>query len=142
MLSQRMPDLVNYLKTKYDYILIDNPPIGLVTDGMRSMLLADYPIYVFKANHSKRIFVQNVDRLRTESNLKKLAVVLNAVESQYSGYSYGKGSSYGPGYGYGYGYAYGYGYGYYDEDHLMPVKKKFFLDRISDFILKKIFRKS
>jgi tyrosine-protein kinase Etk/Wzc len=145
MLNQRMPDLLEYLKTKYDYILIDNPPIGIVTDGMRSMLLADYPIYVFKANHSKRIFVQNVDRLIAESNIKRLAIILNAVESQYSGYSYGKGSygsTYGYGYGYGYGYAYGYGYGYYDEDHLMPVKKKFFLDRISDFILKKIFRRS
>lgn len=142
MLNQRMPDLVDYLKTKYDYILIDNPPIGIVTDGMKSLLLADYPIYIFKANHSKRVFVQNVDRLISDSRLKKLAIVLNSVEPQYSGYSYGKSAGYGAGYGYGYGYAYGYGYGYYDEDHLMPVKKKFFLDRFSDFIMKKIFRKS
>ena len=145
MLNQRMIDMVDYLKTKYDVIVIDNPPIGIVTDGMRSMQLADYPIYIFKANHSKRIFVQNVDRLIAESNLKKLAIILNAVDQQHSGYSYGKGSSYGKsygyGYGYGYGYAYGYGYGYYDEDHLMPVKKKFILDRISDFIFKYIFKK-
>jgi len=142
MLNQRMPDLVDYLKTKYDYILIDNPPIGIVTDGMKSLLLSDYPIYIFKANHSKRVFVQNVDRLIAESGLKKLAIVLNSVEPQYSGYSYSGSSAYGAGYGYGYGYAYGYGYGYYDEDHLKPVKKKFFLDRFSDFITKKIFRKS
>jgi capsular exopolysaccharide synthesis family protein len=142
MLNKRMFDLVDYLKTKYDYILIDNPPIGIVTDGMKSLLLADYPIYIFKANHSKRVFVQNVDRLIEDSGLKKLAIVLNSVEPQYSGYSYGKGAAYGAGYGYGYGYAYGYGYGYYDEDHLKPVKKKFFLDRFSDFIIKKIFRKS
>ena len=145
LLNQRMLDMVDYLKTKYDVIVIDNPPIGIVTDGMRSMQLADYPIYIFKANHSKRIFVQNVDRLKEESNLKRLSIILNAVDSQYSGYSYGKrssyGKSYGYGYGYGYGYAYGYGYGYYDEDHLMPVKKKFFLDRVSDFIFKYIFRK-
>lgn len=140
MLNPRMPELINYLKAKYDYIVIDNPPIGIVTDGMKSMLLADYPIYVFKAGHSKRVFVQNVDRLIKESNLKKLAIVLNAVEPQYSAGNYGKGSTYGQGgYGYGYGYGYTYGYGYYDEDHLMPVKKKFFLDRISNYILKKLF---
>lgn len=146
MLNKRMEQMLDYLKSNYDYVLIDNPPIGLVTDGMRNMLLADYPIYVFKANHSKRIFVQNVDRLIKESGLKKLAIVLNAVEPQYSGYNYGKGLSYGPGYGsgygYGYGYAYGYGYGYYDDDHLHPQKKKFWLDRISDFVLKKILRRS
>ncbi|MGD0711583.1 MAG: hypothetical protein ABR968_10445 [Bacteroidales bacterium] len=136
-----MSELIEYLKTTYDYILLDCPPVGIVTDGMQPMLIADYPIYVFKANHSKRMFVQNIDRLINENGIKKLAIVLNAVESQYSGYSYGKGSS-GSGYGYGYGYAYGYGYGYYDEDHLMPVKKKFFLDRVSDFIMKIISHKS
>ena len=87
------------------------------------------------------MFVQNIDRLINDSGIKKLSIVLNAVESQYSGYSYGKGA-YNSGYGYGYGYAYGYGYGYYDEDHLMPKKKKFFLDRVSDFIMKYIFRQS
>lgn len=146
LLNKRMEEMLEHLKSRYDYVVIDNPPIGLVTDGMRNMLLADYPIYVFKANHSKRIFVQNVDRLIKESGLKKLAIVLNAVEPQYSGYNYGKGYSYGPGYGsgygYGYGYAYGYGYGYYEDDHLHPQKKKFILDRISDFIWKKILRRS
>jgi tyrosine-protein kinase Etk/Wzc len=145
ILGKRMRELIEYLKTVYDYILIDCPPVGIVTDGMQPMLIADYPIYVFKASHSKRAFIQNVDRLINESGIKKLAIVLNAVESQYSGYSYGKGSygsKYGYGYGYGYGYAYGYGYGYYDEDHLMPVKKKFILDRFTDFIMKKIFRQS
>ena len=109
---------------------------------MQCMLLADYPIYIFKANHSKRIFVENVERLINENGITKLAIVLNAVDSEYSGYAYSKSSSYRSyGYGYGYAYAYGYGYGYYDEDYLKPVKKKFILDRISDFIMKKIFRK-
>lgn len=146
LLNKRMEEMLEYLKANYDYVIIDNPPIGLVTDGMRNMLLADYPIYVFKANLSKRIFVQNVDRLMKETGIKNLAIVLNAVEPQYSGYNYGRGYSYGPGYGsgygYGYGYAYGYGYGYYDDDHLHPQKKKFILDRISDFIWKKIFRRN
>jgi capsular exopolysaccharide synthesis family protein len=141
MLNKRMPELIEQLKQTYDYILLDCPPVGIVTDGMQPMLIADYPLYVFKASHSKRMFVQNIDRLMNESGIKKLAIVLNAVEAQYSGYSYGKGA-YSSGYGYGYGYAYGYGYGYYDEDHLMPQKKKFFLDKVSDFVMKYIFRQS
>lgn len=112
MLNNRMTELLDYLKTKYDYILIDNAPIGIVTDGMRSMLLADYPIYMFKANRSKRMFVRNVDRLIVESNVKKLTIVLNAVKLQYSSYEYGKGLMYGQNYSYA--------YGYYDEEHLKP----------------------
>jgi capsular exopolysaccharide synthesis family protein len=135
MLNNKMTELLDYLKTKYDYILIDNAPIGIVTDGMRSLLLADYPIYVFKPNYSKRMFVQNVNRLIMESNVKKLSVVLNSVEAQYSSYAYGKGYSYGKSYGYGYGY------GYYDKDLQNPVREKFFLKKSSDFIMRKIFGK-
>ena len=37
----------------YDVILIDNPPVGLVSDGVQILANADIPIYVFKANYSK-----------------------------------------------------------------------------------------
>ena len=84
--------MLSYLKKMYDYIVIDNPPIGIVTDGMQCMLLADYPIYIFKANHSKRIFVENVERLINENGITKLAIVLNAVDSEYSGVAYTKSS--------------------------------------------------
>ena len=143
MLNQRMPEMINYLKARYDFVVVDNPPIGIVTDGMRCMLLADYPLYIFKANHSKRVFVENVNRLIKENGLTKLAIILNAVESQYSGYYNSRHSAYGSGYGYGYGYAYayGYGYGYYDEDYLKPVRKKFILERLSDFVMKKFFKR-
>ena len=39
------------LKTQYDIIVIDNPPIGLVTDGISMIAKADYPIYVFRADN-------------------------------------------------------------------------------------------
>jgi hypothetical protein len=69
--------------------------------------LAEYPIYIFKANYSKRVFIQNVNRLVSESNISKLSIVLNAVDREYSSYGYDK--------GYAYGYYGGYGYGYYEE---------------------------
>ncbi len=107
ILTSRMDELVNYLKERYDYVIIDNPPVGIVTDGMKSVLMAEYPIYIFKANYSKRVFIQNVNRLVSESNISKLSIVLNAVDREYSSYGYDK--------GYAYGYYGGYGYGYYEE---------------------------
>ena len=47
-----MKELLTYVKSQYDYVVIDNPPVGLVTDGIPILQKADYPIYVFKANYS------------------------------------------------------------------------------------------
>ncbi len=115
MISTRMYELIQEAKEKYDMVVIDNPPVGLVTDGIASIKIADYPIYIFRADYSKKHFVQNVDRLINENGITKLSVVLNGVDIERNKY----GSYYGYGYGYGYGYAYGGGYGYnsgyYDE---------------------------
>lgn len=122
-------EMLNYLKTKYDYIIIDNPPVGLVTDGMKSLSIADYPIYVFKTNYSKKFYIENLNRLVAEGQFKNLSLILNAAEPIYLGYSYkykqpgNYGSSYGYGYGYGFGYGFGYGYGYFDEETSAPKKK-------------------
>ena len=110
VISSRMLEVINELKTKYDVIVIDNPPVGLVTDGIRVFKLADYPIYVFRENFSKRNFVQNVKKLMRDNNIKNLSVILNSVDIKRSGYGYSGV------YDYDYGYGYGYGFGYYDED--------------------------
>ena len=61
ILTQKMDEMMEYLKTRYDYVIADNPPVGIVTDGMKSILMSDYPIYVLKANYSKRVFIQNIN---------------------------------------------------------------------------------
>jgi capsular exopolysaccharide synthesis family protein len=133
--SDYTTEMLEYLKTKYDYIIIDNPPVGLVTDGMKSLSIADYPIYVFKTNYSKKFYIENLNRLVGEGQFKNLSLILNAAEPIYLGYSYkykqpgNYGSSYGYGYGYGFGYGFGYGYGYFDEETSAP-KKKSFTDKI------------
>jgi len=131
ILTPRMDQMVEFLKGKYDYVIIDNPPVGIVTDGMKSVLMAEYPIYLFKANYSKRVFIQNVNRLVSESNISRLSIVLNAVDREYSSYGYDK--------GYAYGYYGGYGYGYYEESLSSP-SKTFFPFRPVKRIMRKIFK--
>ena len=117
ILSERMNTLLEELKKSYDYIVIDTPPVGLVTDGISIIARADYPLYVFRAEYSKKRFVQNVDRLMNENRISRLSVVLNGVDLDRNKYSY----SYGYGYGYGYSYQYG-SNGYYDDK---PAPKSF-----------------
>jgi capsular exopolysaccharide synthesis family protein len=89
-------DIVEELKQMYDYVLIDNPPIGVVSDGVNVLALADLPIYVFKANYSKRFFVNKLKEIEKLDEITKLSVVLNGVKMSKSNY--------------------GYGYGYYEEE--------------------------
>lgn len=110
--------ILEKLKELYDVVMIDNPPVGIVSDGIEILANADIPIYVFKANYSKRVFVQRVEELFRVQKLKSLNIILNGVETGRSFYGYG----YGYGYGFGYGYGYGYDSGYYtDDEYDLPL---------------------
>ena len=84
---------------------------------------ADYPIYVFRSDYSKRNYIQILDRLQNENKVRHLSVVLNGVDINRNTYGYNYG------YGYGYGYAYGNKYGYYEEK--TEKKKGLFKKKIS-----------
>ena len=71
--------------------MIDNPPVGIVSDGIEILANADIPLYVFKANYSKRVFVERVDELFKVQKLHSLNVILNGVETGRSFYGYGYG---------------------------------------------------
>jgi len=101
--SENFQAILSSLKEKYDVILIDNPPVGIVSDGIHILAQADIPIYVFKANYSKRVFAERVEELFNVQKLKSLNVILNGVQTHQSIY----------GYGYQYGYTYS---GYYSDD--------------------------
>ncbi|MBK9283888.1 MAG: polysaccharide biosynthesis tyrosine autokinase [Sphingobacteriaceae bacterium] len=120
IMSSKLNEVIEYLKKEFDYIVIDNAPIGLVTDGIVTIQKADFPIYVFRAGYSKKMFTQILDKLKNESKIKNLSVVLNDVDISRKIYSYNYG------YGYGYGYGGGYGGGYYtdEEDFKRKSKKK------------------
>lgn len=109
LLGKEMDQLLDTLKKMYDYIIVDNPPAGLVSDAIVNMQRADYPIYVFRSNYSRRYFINNLKRIKDENRISSISCVLNSVETDAV-------ALYGQGYG-NYGYGYGsYGYGYYEED--------------------------
>lgn len=119
IINGKLDIIVDELKKTYDMVIIDNPPVGLVTDGIPIIQKADYPLYIFKANYSKKNFIQNVDRLINENNVPKLSVILNGVDMETRGYGYN--------YGYGYGYGYGGGtYGGYYTDEGVTSEKSIF----------------
>ncbi len=120
LMNQRMDELIETLKKEYDYIVIDNPPVGLVSDAVINLQRANYPIYIFRSDYSRKFFINNLNRLKTENKIHNLSCILNSVDIS-------KNRSYGYGYGYGsynYGYGYGYGFGYYEEEKGTQVTNK------------------
>jgi capsular exopolysaccharide synthesis family protein len=104
VISKEMDIILEKLKSKYDMVIIDNPPVGLVTDGIMMLQKADYPVYVMRADYSKREFIHFIDRLYFENEFHRLSIILNGVDLKKQAYSYGY---------YGYGYTYGQG-SYYE----------------------------
>ena len=92
--SKTLEDTIETLKKTYDIVLIDNPPVGIVSDGINLLSKADIPIYIFKANYSKRIFANQLMQLFEIQKIDNINVILNAVPSGGSlfGYGYGYGS--------------------------------------------------
>jgi tyrosine-protein kinase Etk/Wzc len=109
LLNERMGHLIELLKAKYDYVIMDSPPIGLISDGLELSRYADVTIYIVRQNVTRKLHLDFINKIYLEGKMKNLCIIFNGVRLG--------GTVYGYGYGYGYAYGYGYGYGYYEEDH-------------------------
>jgi len=79
ILLPALDHLIEELKTKYDVIIIDTPPVGIVTDGMLLMSKADIPLYIVRINYSKFFVAQEVKRALNRGGYNKLRVIANGV---------------------------------------------------------------
>ena len=103
--SIKMKDLITDLNKTYDYVIIDTPPIGLVTDGVILMQNADINLYVVRHNYSKAGALNIINNLYQQKQVDNIHIIINDFKHTSSGYGYG--------YGYGYGSS---GYGYYENE--------------------------
>ena len=94
---------MNILRKKYDKIIIDTAPIGLVADAYMIMKYSDVNLYIIRQHFTNKNVLRFVNDLYEKERINNLFLVLNDVSSGTGVYGYGK-------YGYGY-YGYG-GYGY------------------------------
>jgi len=105
ILTDAFTQLLKMLRAKYDYIIIDTPPAGLVTDATIIMNYSDISFSVVRAKYTRKEFVKNIDRMAKEHSQNRMGIILNGtlIGSEY-------------GYGYGASYAYGYGNSQYYKD--------------------------
>src|SRR6478735_1911113 len=81
ILSPIFDKVLEELQAIYDVVIIDTPPVGLVTDGMLIMRKADIPIYIVRADYSKKAFLKNIDKVHRANGITKLTAILNDARS-------------------------------------------------------------
>jgi tyrosine-protein kinase Etk/Wzc len=126
-----MKKFIERAKSEFDYLIIDTPPVGLVTDALLLSKYTDVNLFIVRQRFTSRNSLEMMDQLSTKGELRNVAIIMNDITLK-GYYGYGVRYGYAHGYGYYYGYAYygsryygGYGYGkrksrkakgYYTED--------------------------
>lgn len=90
--SPRLGKLFTELKERFDYVLVDSPPVGLVTDSQLIAPFADATMFLVRHDHTPKNYIKMVDTLYKEQRFQKLSIILNGVgegESYYYSYNYG-----------------------------------------------------
>ena len=106
--SQKMIDLLALARQEYDMVVVDTPPLGLVSDFFQLAHLMDVNIYLVRHNYTRRGFFGKINEYHRTGKIPNLCIVINDVSGASS--SYGYGYAYSGGYGYGDDYSYGDGY--------------------------------
>lgn len=121
--KENLEKAIEYLSEKYDYILLDTAPVGLVADTLVIGRVANASIYVCRAEYTPKADFEFINELYKENKLPHMSLVINAVDLGKGGYYYGSGK-YGYKNHYGYRYNYGYGYGMNSDNKSGKKKKK------------------
>jgi tyrosine-protein kinase Etk/Wzc len=109
ILSERLKEIIEYGRANYDYVIIDTPPAGLISDSIFLMQYCDVSLFVLNTKFATKKVIAGINELVEKNNVQHFAFILNGIRRKKARYYYNK---YGYGYGYGYG-SYGYGYGSY-----------------------------
>ena len=103
--EDRFGKLIAQLRSQYDYIFIDCPPIEIVADTQIIEQVADRTLFVVRAGLLERGMLAELESIYQEKRFKNMAVILNGTLDGNNRY------------GYKYGYKYGYHYGYGSSDY-------------------------
>lgn len=92
LISDKVDALFASLRTRYDYIIVDSAPVGLVSDTFSLNRIADATIFVCRANYTPMSDIEALDDIYSRHRLKKISLVVNGTASRKTyGYGYSEG---------------------------------------------------
>ncbi|MCH5220422.1 MAG: polysaccharide biosynthesis tyrosine autokinase [Muribaculaceae bacterium] len=94
MTSQRIGDIISILRDKYDYVILDTAPIGIISDSFNITRYVDATVFVMRNEVTRLQSINFLNEVAADGRLKRPNIVINGADKK-------------AGYGYGYGYGYG-----------------------------------
>ncbi|MCG8307618.1 MAG: CpsD/CapB family tyrosine-protein kinase, partial [Cytophagales bacterium] len=76
----KMDQLIQDLKNRFDYIIIDSPPIGIVSDYLELIKYTKTTFYIVRQNYTPKDSIEKVEDLVNVSNIKSIKFILNGVK--------------------------------------------------------------
>jgi len=122
LIGNAMEELMKKLRKDYEYVILDTPPIGLVSDALTLMKYADATLYIIRQNYTKKDMLNLINNKKRKGEVKNVNLVFNYYKAKQK-------------YGYGYGYGYSYGYGNYGKGYGYGKKentRRKIWDRLND----------
>ena len=101
--------LIETLKEKYDYIILDTAPLMLVTDSFLISEVSDITLYVTRSKYTEKSLIDFANKVMDAGKIKNAAFILNDVDKDF----------------FGYGNKYGYGYSAKEKTFLERLRNKF-----------------
>ena len=98
--------LMDYLDAEFDLVILDSPPVTLVSDAYKLSNYCSATVYVVRHGYTPKVIIKRFDTSNTVNPLVNPVIVFNGVKKR----GFGIKNS-----GYGYGYKYGYG-SYYNSE--------------------------
>lgn len=109
--TPKMRQLLEHLKESMDYIIIDSPPAGILSDAATTAKYADATLYIVRQDLANCTQIINSIQSLSTNGVNIIGCVLNQTQAGTTRYGYG--SKYADNYGYSYGYKYANNYYYY-----------------------------
>jgi capsular exopolysaccharide synthesis family protein len=126
LMNGRAKELIDYLESIFDYVVIDTAPVNPVTDAYILSEFCDTTLYIIRQKYTPKVVVQRIDENNRINRLHNIAIIFNGVHSR------GFGSN-----NYGYGYGYGYRYIYTDGKYMSTPKNTSVVQGLKEKLMKK-----
>lgn len=107
LFNPRFEELIGQLRSEYDYVFLDCPPVDIVADSSIIAKWADLTLFIIRAGLMERAMLADIDQFYKDKKFHNMCLILNATKNAggrygyHYGYHYGYGSSYGSYYGNG-----------------------------------------
>lgn len=93
MLHEKVVKMIDLLKERFDYVILDSAPVGTVADALNLVPYSDLSLYVIRYNYTKRDHVKFIEEISLDAKLRRPYIVMNdaKIGSGYYGHAYGYG---------------------------------------------------